>query len=304
MVQVFDKDSKTPDQPLDTTKTGATVEFTGDSFTNFPTDVATNIDALIKYYEARGYKVETKPSTDELSAKFDGDKDTTQYLKLVLTHDTETVTGENPKTPGTPINPDDPDSPTYGEETSREHLVIKSVDVIEYEGAGDKSPETNTRTNDATLIRNVTIDKVTGEVIATGEWTGKFIYESIKTPKIDGYTVSLENAGGTTISSGDANEAVDGVITRKVKVVYTPEKQELQLKVYDQDLDKYLGGTDSFYGLTDQEVGEDPQTRLDELKKQFAEWGFDIVEVPELAKNYDNTENGTSDQDNKPQVLS
>ncbi len=303
VVQVFDKDSKTPDQPLDTTKTGATVEFTGDSFTNFPTDVATNIDALIKYYEARGYKVETKPSTDELSAKFDGDKDTTQYLKLVLTHDTETVTGENPRTPGTPINPDDPDSPTYGEETSREHLVIKSVDVIEYEGAGDKSPETNTRTNDATLIRNVTIDKVTGEVIATGEWTGKFIYESIKTPKIDGYTVSLENAGGTTISSGDANEAVDGVITRKVKVVYTTEKQELQLKVYDQDLDKYLGGTDSFYGLTDQEVGEDPQTRLDELKKQFAEWGFDIVEVPELAKNYDNTENGTSDQDNKPQVF-
>ena len=303
VVQVFDKDSKTPDQPLDTTKTGATVEFTGDSFTNFPTDVATNIDALIKYYEARGYKVKTKPSPDELSAKFDGDKDITQYLKLVLTHDTETVTGENPKTPGTPINPDDPDSPTYGEETSREHLVIKSVDVIEYEGAGDKTPETNTRTNDATLIRNVTIDKVTGEVIATGEWTGKFIYEPIKTPKFDGYTVSLENAGGTTISSGDANEAVDGVITRKVKVVYTPEKQELQLKVYDQDLDKYLGGTDSFYGLTDQEVGEDPQTRLDELKKQFAERGFDIVEVPELAKNYDNTENGAGDQDNKPQVF-
>lgn len=303
VVQVFDKDSKTSDQPLDTTKTGATVEFTGDSFTNFPTDIATNIDALIKYYEARGYKVKTKPSPDELSAKFDGDKDITQYLKLVLTHDTEIVTGENPKTPGTPINPDDPDSPTYGEETSREHLVIKSVDVIEYEGAGDKTPETNTRTNDATLIKNVTIDKVTGEVIATGEWTGKFIYEPIKTPKIDGYTVSLENAGGTAISSGDANEAVAGVITRKVKVVYTPEKQELQLKVYDQDLDKYLGKTDSFYGLTDQEVGEDPQTRLDELKKQFAERAFDIVEVPELAKNYDNTENGTSDQDNKPQVF-
>lgn len=303
VVQVFDKDSKTPDQPLDTTKTGATVEFTGDSFTNFPTDVATNIDALIKYYEARGYKVKTKPSPDELSAKFDGDKDITQYLKLVLTHDTETVTGENPKTPGTPINPDDPDSPTYGEETSREHLVIKSVDVIEYEGAGDKTPETNTRTNDATLIRNVTIDKVTGEVIATGEWTGKFIYEPIKTRKVYGYTVSIENAGGTTISSGDANEAVAGVITRKVKVVYTPEKQELQLKVYDQDLDKYLGKTDSFYGLTDQEVGKDPQTRLDELKKQFAERGFDIVEVPELAKNYDNTENGAGDQDNKPQVF-
>lgn len=109
-------------------------------------------------------------------------------------------------------------------------------------------------------------------------------------PKIPGYHPEVPSV--TPDEPGD-----------NTKVVYTPEKQELQLKVYDQDLDKYLGGTDSFYGLTDQEVGEDPQTRLDELKKQFAEWGFDIVEVPELAKNYDNTENGTSDQDNKPQVF-
>lgn len=109
-------------------------------------------------------------------------------------------------------------------------------------------------------------------------------------PKIPGYHPEVPSV--TPDEPGD-----------NTKVVYTPEKQELQLKVYDQDLDKYLGGTDSFYGLTDQEVGEDPQTRLDELKKQFAEWGFDIVEVPKLAKNYDNTENGTSDQDNKPQVF-
>lgn len=109
-------------------------------------------------------------------------------------------------------------------------------------------------------------------------------------PKIPGYHPEVPSV--TPDEPGD-----------NTKVVYTPEKQELQLKVYDQDLDKYLGKTDSFYGLTDQEVGEDPQTRLDELKKQFAERGFDIVEVPELAKNYDNTENGTSDQDNKPQVF-
>lgn len=109
-------------------------------------------------------------------------------------------------------------------------------------------------------------------------------------PKIPGYHPEVPSV--TPDEPGD-----------NTKVVYTPEKQELQLKVYDQDLDKYLGRTDSFYGWTDQEVGEDPQTRLDELKKQFAEWGFDIVEVPKLAKNYDNTENGTSDQDNKPQVF-
>ena len=303
LIQVYDKDSKTPNQPLDTSKTNVTVSFNGDSFTNFPTSAATSVDDLIKYYESCGYKVENKPTAEELAAKFDGDKTVDQYLKLTLVHDTETITGENPKKVGDPINPADPDSKKYGEQTSKENLVIASEVTIDYDGAGKKTPTKSVRTNDRALTRSVTIDKVTGAVISTSDWTGGANYDAVTTPKIPGYTADLESAGKASITPADYNDAVNGVITRKFKVVYTPEKQELQLKIYDQDLDKYLGGTDSFYGWTDQEVGEDPQTRLDELKKQFAEWGFDIVEVPELAKNYDNTENGTSDQDNKPQVF-
>ncbi|WP_238788482.1 mucin-binding protein [Lactobacillus crispatus] len=303
LIQVYDKDSKTPNQPLDTSKTNVTVSFNGDSFTNFPTSAATSVDDLIKYYESCGYKVENKPTAEELAAKFDGDKTVDQYLKLTLVHDTETITGENPKKVGDPINPADPDSKKYGEQTSKENLVIASEVTIDYDGAGKKTPTKSVRTNDRALTRSVTIDKVTGAVISTSDWTGGANYDAVTTPKIPGYTADLESAGKASITPADYNDAVNGVITRKFKVVYTPEKQELQLKVYDQDLDKYLGGTDSFYGWTDQEVGEDPQTRLDELKKQFAEWGFDIVEVPKLAKNYDNTENGTSDQDNKPQVF-
>ena len=303
LIQVYDKDSKKPDQPLDTSKTNIAVGFTGDSFTNFPTSAATSVDDLIKYYKSRGYKVENKPAAEELAAKFDGDKTVDQYLKLILVHDTETITGENPKKVGDPINPADPDSQKYGEQTSKKNLVIASEVTIDYDGAGKKTPTKSVRTNDRALTRSVTIDKVTGAVISTSDWTGGANYDAVTTPKIPGYTADLESAGKASITPADYNDAVNGVITRKFKVVYTPEKQELQLKVYDQDLDKYLGKTDSFYGLTDQEVGEDPQTRLDELKKQFAERGFDIVEVPELAKNYDNTENGTSDQDNKPQVF-
>ena len=303
LIQVYDKDSKTPNQPLDTSKTNVTVSFNGDSFTNFPTSAATSVDDLIKYYESCGYKVENKPTAEELAAKFDGDKTVDQYLKLTLVHDTETITGENPKKVGDPINPADPDSKKYGEQTSKENLVIASEVTIDYDGAGKKTPTKSVRTNDRALTRSVTIDKVTGAVISTSDWTGGANYDAVTTPKIPGYTADLESAGKASITPADYNDAVNGVITRKFKVVYTPEKQELQLKIYDQDLDKYLGGTDSFYGWTDQEAGEDPQTRLDELKKQFAEWGFDIVEVPELAKNYDNTENGTSDQDNKPQVF-
>lgn len=303
LIQVYDKDSKTPDQPLDTGKTNVTVSFNGDSFTNFPTSAATSVDDLIKYYGSRGYKVKNKPTAEELAAKFDGDQTVDQYLKLTLVHDTETITGENPKKVGDPINPADPDSKKYGEQTSKENLVIASEVIIEYEDAGDNTPKPLIRNNDTTLTRSVTIDKVTGNVLSTTDWTGGTNYPGVATLKIPGYTADLESAGKVSITPADHKDAVNGVITRKFKVVYTPEKQELQLKVYDQDLDKYLGGTDSFYGLTDQEVGEDPQTRLDELKKQFAEWGYGIVGVPELAKNYDNTENGISDQDNKPQVF-
>ena len=186
VVQVFDKDSKTPDQPLDTTKTGATVEFTGDSFTNFPTDVATNIDALIKYYEARGYKVKTKPSTDELSAKFDGDKDITQYLKLVLTHDTETVTGENPKTPDDKIPNTNQNYPGGLTETDLSKTITRTIIVNMPDGSTKEIKQ------EVVYTRTATVDSVTKEVTYT-DWTSKNSnWSEYQSPDIPGYTVDIE----------------------------------------------------------------------------------------------------------------
>lgn len=301
LVQVYDKDSDTPAQPLDTSKTNVTVSFNGDSFTNFPTGVATSVSDLIKYYESRGYKVENKPTAEELAAKFDGDQTVDQYLKLTLVHGTETITGENPKKVGDPINPADPDSKKYDKQTSKENLVIASEVTIDYDGAGKKTPTKSVRTNDATLTRSVTIDKVTGAVISTSDWTGGANYDAVTTPKISGYTADLETAGKVSIIPADYNDAVNGVITRKFKVVYTPEKQELQLKVYDQDTGKYLDATESFFGVTDQDVDQTVQTSLDKLKEQFTTWGYEIVKTPVLDKTYDNTDNGTSEIDKHPQ---
>lgn len=300
-IRVYDKDSKTPDQPLDTSKTNIAVDFTGDSFTNFPTSAATSVDDLIKYYESRGYKVKNKPTAKELTAKFDGDKNVDQYLKLTLVHDTETITGENPKKVGDPINPADPDSKKYDKQTSKENLVIASEVTIDYDGAGKKTPTKSVRTNDATLTRSVTIDKVTGAVISTSDWTGGANYDAVTTPKISGYTADLKTAGKVSIIPADYNDAVNGVITCKFKVVYTPEKQELQLKVYDQDTGKYLDATESFFGVTDQDVDQTVQTSLDKLKEQFTTWGYEIVKTPVLDKTYDNTDNGTSEIDKHPQ---
>src|SRR5699024_7963259 len=147
-----------------TDKTGATVDFTGDSFTNFPSDVATKVASLIKYYTARGYLIKTKPSDEELSGKIDADKTQTQYPKLKLLEDKWTVSGEEENTPAhhTPTNANDPDGVKYPSDVRKDNLVIWSGVIIHDEGAGEKTPKNVMRTVDMTLTRPVTIDKVTG----------------------------------------------------------------------------------------------------------------------------------------------
>ena len=305
-VQVFDLDGDTPDEPLKTDKTGATVGFTGDSFTNFPSDVATNVDSLIKYYTDRGYLVKTKPSDEELSGKFDGDKTQTQYLKLQLVHDKVTVSGEDENTPApdTPINENDPDSVKYPSDISKDNLVISSEVIIHYEGAGEKTPKNVIRTVDKTLTRTVTIDKVTGKVTNTSDWSSNTTeYESVLTPQIQGYTSDKVQVDKVSITKDNAGEAKNGKITYTFNVVYTPDKQQLILKVHDEDTQSYLGDPVIFDGYTDQEVGNSPVDKLEELKKKYLDLGYEIVEIPQLDKNYDDTPNVGGEPDKEPQVF-
>ena len=325
-VQVFDLDGDTPDEPLKTDKTGATVDFTGDSFTNFPSDVATNVDSLIKYYTDRGYLVKTKPSDEELSGKFDGDKTQTQYLKLQLVHDKATVSGEDENTPApdtpinendpdgvkyentpapdTPINENDPDGVKYPSDVSKDNLVISSEVIIHYEGAGEKTPKDVIRTVDKTLTRTVTIDKVTGKVTNTSDWSSNTTeYESVLTPQIQGYTSDKVQVDKVSITKDNAGEAKNGKITYTFNVVYTPDKQQLILKVHDEDTQSYLGDPVIFDGYTDQEVGNSPVDKLEELKKKYLDLGYEIVEIPQLDKNYDDTQNVGGEPDKEPQVF-
>ena len=305
-VQVFDLDGDTPDEPLKTDKTGATVDFTGDSFTNFSSDVATNVDSLIKYYTDRGYLVKTKPSDEELSGKFDGDKTQTQYLKLQLVHDKVTVSGEDENTPApdTPINENDPDGVKYPSDVSKDNLVISSEVIIHYEGAGEKTPKDVIRTVDKTLTRTVTIDKVTGKVTNTSDWSSNTTeYESVLTPQIQEYTSDKVQVDKVSITKDNAGEAKNGKITYTFNVVYTPDKQQLILKVHDEDTQSYLGDPVIFDGYSDQEVGNSSVDKLEELKKKYLDLGYEIVEIPQLDKNYDDTQNVGGEPDKEPQVF-
>ena len=377
-VQVFDLDGDTPDQPLPTNETGATVDFTGDSFTNFPSDVATNVDSLIKYYTDRGYLVKTKPSDEELSGKFDGDKTQTQYLKLQLVHDKVIVSGEDENTPvpDTPINENDPNGSKYPSEAGKDNLVISSQNIVHYcDDAGNKILDDKVTTDDSTLTRTVTIDKVTGDVISTGKWTGGKEYGNVDTPVVNGYYAEKASAGASTVTPADADpnsgRVHNGVITNETTVIYHPmghiipidksgnpipgaetpiftndtkdptkasttnspiipgyhletpsdsaitpdepgkdrpvvyvaDTQELILKVHDEDTQSYLGDPVIFDGYTDQEVGNSPVDKLEELKKKYLDLGYEIVEIPQLDKNYDDTPNVGGEPDKEPQVF-
>src|SRR5699024_7752548 len=137
-------------------------------------DVATNVDSLIKYYTDRGYLIKTKPSDEELSGKFDGDKTQTQYLKLQLVHYKATVSGEDENTPApdTPINENDPDSVKYPSDVIKDNLDIMRLNIIYYHNEeGNKLRDDKDTTDESTLTSEVTIDKVTIDVISTDKLT-------------------------------------------------------------------------------------------------------------------------------------
>lgn len=313
VVQVFDLDDELPNEPLDTSKTGAKVDFEGGSFTDFPADVATNIAALKDYYAKRGYVVTSEPDEKAMTDTFDSNKDETQYLKLKLKHGTVTFDGNNDKDlenlpkSGDSINPDDPDSVKYPADVDKNNLVISSEVIVRYKGAGDKTPEDNIRTDEKTLTRKVTIDKVTGKVVKaeTTDWTAgpNAHYDLVSVPVIPGYLANIYTAGETTIEPKDAAEAKDGKITREFKVVYTPDMQQLILKVHDQDTDTDLEAPITYGGFSDESVGNDPVNKMSELIKKYQELGYDLVSVPIIDQKYDTTSNYGQAEDSEPQTF-
>src|SRR5699024_4941680 len=145
-VKVYDDDADDPSQALDTTKTGATVDFIGNSETDFPTaDLHTNLEKLKQYYESKNYIVKTLPVA---TGKFDntpngsGSDTQIQVLEVHLTH-AKVVKTE----------------------------YAKAVRNITYEGAGEQTPATKSDTFDNAFSRTITTDKVTGEVTIS-VWTG------------------------------------------------------------------------------------------------------------------------------------
>ncbi|MFR4968916.1 MAG: mucin-binding protein, partial [Lactobacillus kalixensis] len=113
-----------------------------------------------------------------------------------------------------PVGPDTPDK--HGVDPNE---VTKNVkETVHYVGAGDKTPADNVQTSKWT--RTVTVDVVTGNVIADGQYTTdwsiakgeKSVYDQVDTPIVEGYHADKRQVNATAVTQNDI----------EVTVTYTP----------------------------------------------------------------------------------
>ncbi|WOY89711.1 MucBP domain-containing protein [Ligilactobacillus murinus] len=206
-------------------QTGKPGEKIADVFADFsvPALEGKTVDEVVKYYTDRGYEVESndyKSGTD-----FDNDSAKDQNFTIVLKHGTTPVTPENPGKPGEPINPNDPDGPKWPEGTDKDSVQKPVKETVHYTGADDKTPADVVQ--DATWTRELTVDKVTGEIVKTGDWTpDKENYDEVKTPVVEGYVADKATVPSTAVTLDDIEVTVTYTKVGKI-VPVDPEGNEI-----------------------------------------------------------------------------
>ena len=178
----------------------------------------TTYDTVQKYLNS-GYKLISNNFNDGSETyKKDGNQ-----FEIHLTHDTETVNPDNPEDPTQPINPDDPNSPKWPKGTDYDSLVRQGKQIIDYNGAGDDTPEDNEQ--DTEFHHEVVVDKVTGTIIQDHGWTpNNHKFETVNTPHVDGYTATKKIGGGLT-ATPEQPTVKDTIVYRKNgKIIPVDEK--------------------------------------------------------------------------------
>ena len=295
-VKVYDDDADDPSQALDTTKTGATVDFIGNSETDFPTaDLHTNLEKLKQYYEGKNYIVKTLPVA---TGKFDntpngsGSDTQIQVLEVHLTH-AKVVKTE----------------------------YAKAVRNITYEGAGEQTPATKSDTFDNTFSRTITTDKVTGKVTIS-DWTGSHTFDSVNSPSVVGYHPDKASAGNIKATADSLNAADESTLAELLKtgvvvsdhVTYSPDKQEVKIRVYDDTTGRELSpetdikeqGKDveiNLSGTSNEIIPTEFGNNINLLKEYYQSKGYKFISNTSVPQYFDQTSNGSSETDSNPQYI-
>ncbi|MCC4489895.1 mucin-binding protein [Limosilactobacillus reuteri] len=171
--------------------------------------------------ENKGYVLVDDGFTGKAGDKFSTDNNDKIYL-VTFHHGTATSTPNKPATPGTPINPNDPAGPKWP--AGSDEVTEDATQTVRYHGAGDKTPKDHVATEKNAFTRTITVDKVTGEVTKTGDWTpATHNFDGVKTPKVDGYKADKETATTDAATPANPNVVADVYYTNVTTSTPTPE---------------------------------------------------------------------------------
>ena len=172
---------------------------------------------------------------------------------------TRTVTINKPKTDG---------NTTIGED-GQQHI--------------DLDPETKSST--VNYHRTTTVDDVTGMVTGHGDWQlvdpSKNQFDGVTVPQFDGYTATITDGEGHTLSSIDpenaptTNDAIEHYQSPKIVINYKANDQSVTYVFTDGAKGNVASGT--VHGVTGQTV--DSKTALADAIKQLTDKGYDMGKV-------------------------
>ena len=209
--QIIYRDVNDPNHIITLDKSPKVTGTAGDPITFGDKDNPTN---KIIGYEDKGY-VLVNDKFDSGKPIFDSNNGI-QIFYIDFKHGTTLVTPDKPQKPGDPINPNYPDGPKWPKGTTADDLTRKATQTITYKYSDGSKPDTTKVENqDKAFTKTVTVDNVTGEIIKQTDWTpAGYKFDSVDTPRVDGYHADKKQAGGK-LATPDHPNVYD-------TVVYTP----------------------------------------------------------------------------------
>ncbi|MFR0645457.1 mucin-binding protein, partial [Limosilactobacillus mucosae] len=205
----------------------------------------TAANALLEKLLAAGYQYEA--GMDKFAqANFDNDDTVDQNFVVKLIHESITLDGKNQDqlpTVGNEISPGSLSQATWPKDVSSSNLTRQAERSIIYQYA-DGSSADNEQVKDvhdqAILTRTVTIDKVTGKVLKTGEFS-TYDFEEKQNPVITGYHTKKPSTEGFTAKA-------ENNLKNETQVVYYANGKYLdqrngQQTAYTTDKDNAVSGT-------------------------------------------------------------
>lgn len=214
----------------------------------------TTASAWLKKLLASGYKIEKytvsktdgkttteisrdNNATDFVAATFDNDGQSDQLFAFYLVHDTVTVDGDTkaatgPQTRGEKINSsiDSLSDATWPVEATAAYLQRQVGQTIKYVFSDGKHTESDA-TQSATLTRQVTIDKVTGQAVSDSltNFTSVTNFKDTADPIVTGYHVVSADQDGTALTDTESVAAFVPVVNN---VAATSSNQDKLTTVY------------------------------------------------------------------------